>query len=609
MTSWQFITLPSRPDSQEQRSLARDSFERGYSIFANHELHSDLFKLFDLDLLNQSEDFNDCVGFLSSGSTGLPKIVLHKKSSLVSSAEISLKHLLKHFPAFKKKEVSLYSSLPLFHVGGFLNLLRDCPFHHLPFRSLCEEVSKKNSPALIVGVPTMLSDLVSRKEQHTNTLFYCGGGHCSDDLVKKANAQGIEVIRTYGQTESCGAIIHAHNLFEPEVYEDCIVTIKEGLLYYETKRQARAYLTTDGLIPLEGPIKTQDLATKEGGLKILGRADQLIICGGENIDLFELQKKLAPHIPYPFTIKGLKDSRLGEVPIAFVEASPLEIAQMLQKEELHKGLDRARAFLTPPDFKGIKPNLADYQRKYDHSERIQKKILFIPGFMGVREEGDFLKTLYKDYRSFQYQDLTSDPSSPKFLETSLKELKAYIEHERPDHIYAYSMGARLLNAIYNDLTHRPLTLFIESSKLLPSSEGKARLKLDQERVEMIKDDFESFLHSWYQAPLWALSPSEQERMWELKFNSWKDHTELLCALLTHFGPAHLLAPELSQSDLLKEGPKVHYFYGAKDLKYAQEAKHLQSYGLNIFEVAEAGHNIHFQKPQKQLMTIKSLNSL
>ncbi len=149
-------------------------------------------------------------------------------------------------------------------------------------------------------VPTQLYRLLSRPDQAaalaTLDAVLLGGAAAGRELLERAAAKGVRVVTTYGMTETCGGCVY------------------DGV---PLDRVALA-LDTDGRIRLSGPIlftgylgnptltdevlqdgwfTTSDLGEldNDGRLRVLGRADDVVVVGGRNVALPEVADRLRQH--------------------------------------------------------------------------------------------------------------------------------------------------------------------------------------------------------------------------------------------------------------------------------------------------------------------------
>ncbi len=233
----------------------------------------------------------------------------------------------------------------------------------------------------------------------------------------------------------------------------------------------------------------------------------------------------------------------------------------------------------------------------------QGKVLYIPGFMGKVDESSFLDDLEYDVVTFDL--LNAD------VESIPEKLKETIESVRPDFIYAYSMGGRILLSIYEELSHKPKKVFLESVGLqIPNADKKkARNKLDNKRARQIKDDFTGFLQTWYFMPMWNFSGNQKDRMIQERQVNYT-YADKFAQLIVNYSPSQFPTEGAKAPlDILKENEGIFYIVGAKDANYRKMAKVLKGqevFKQRVFEVNDAGHNIHFQKPDEIITLIENI---
>ena len=221
----------------------------------------------------------------TSGSTGTPKEIALTASALVASATASNKFL----KATKGDTWSLL--LPLTHIAGINVLVRALQLETSPIdlRNFVGTYPKADFTAI---VPTQLfnalnenSDLLQHLQGAKAVLV--GGASLSNELREQGVAAGINIVTTYGMSETCGGCIYDGVALDGVAYE----------------------ITADGRIKISGPVLadvkkengwfiTQDLGKVVGGkLQVIGRSDDVIISGGENISLSAIEAELNKNFP------------------------------------------------------------------------------------------------------------------------------------------------------------------------------------------------------------------------------------------------------------------------------------------------------------------------
>ena len=227
----------------------------------------------------------------TSGSTGIAKEVGLSASALLESAKSANK-----FVGAKPGQIwSLL--LPLTHIAGINVLARSLELGTVPIDA--REVTGKYPFADFTAVvPTQLfralngdSDLLEHLISAKAVLV--GGAALSAELREASRNAGINVIETYGMTETSGGCIYNGTPLDGTEYEIDDL----GVISISSKSLATTYLNDpkswDEKIR-NGYFVTTDLGyIEDGKLFVTGRSDDLIISGGENISLAEVERILS----------------------------------------------------------------------------------------------------------------------------------------------------------------------------------------------------------------------------------------------------------------------------------------------------------------------------
>ncbi|GEM_PF-5894068 len=308
--------------------------------------------------------------FFSSGSSGKPKLIFHKEESLIQSAFLSGELL-----SLPEKDGRIISSLPLNHVGGFLNILRSGLFSRsFELRDAQNLFENLNNTDVVVGVPAQIKYLPKIKE----LTFYAGGDKVTKEQWQKACDQGINLIATYGQTESGGAILYQLEADgNIQLYKDILIKVSSnGTLSYKTNRLAIGQLSNGQTSKFNSKefFETTDLIELKPNnfIRFLGRKDLNFQCGGEMISPSQIENRIIDTLKKlkisNFVVKviGIPDERLGKVPVAFFESEDnfdLEnIAALLAP--LEQGPAKLRYLSIIPRSTGIKPSQGDYNMAF-----------------------------------------------------------------------------------------------------------------------------------------------------------------------------------------------------------------------------------------------------
>jgi O-succinylbenzoic acid--CoA ligase len=224
----------------------------------------------------------------TSGSTGDAKEVGLSAAALLASAKATNKF----FGASKGQTWSLL--LPLTHIAGINVLVRALELGTIAIdaRGITGKYSDADYTAI---VPTQLfralngdSDLLAHLLVAKSVLV--GGAALDKKLAEQARAAGINVIESYGMTETCGGCV-----YDGLPIGDTSVEInKDGLIKISTASLATTYLNDPPgwSSKLEnGNFLTSDLGEiNNGKLRVTGRADDVIVTGGENISLTKVEE-------------------------------------------------------------------------------------------------------------------------------------------------------------------------------------------------------------------------------------------------------------------------------------------------------------------------------
>jgi fatty-acyl-CoA synthase len=291
--------------------------------------------------------------FHTGGTTGTPKVAQHRVSGMVYNGWLG-KTLL-----FRESDVML-CPLPLFHVFAAYPILMSviASGAHLVFptpqgyrgEGVFDNLWKlveRWGVTYLIAVPTALAALMQRKvDANISTLrgTFSGSSPLPIELFQRyQRATGVQIIEGYGLTEATclvavnppegekriGSVGFPFPFTQvrilksdgtpcgtDEIGEICISSpgVVPGGTYVEAERN-------DGLF--HGPyLRTGDLGRldAEGYLYITGRAKDLIIRGGHNIDPALIEEALAGHEAVAFAgAIGQPDAFAGELPCAYVE--------------------------------------------------------------------------------------------------------------------------------------------------------------------------------------------------------------------------------------------------------------------------------------------------
>jgi O-succinylbenzoic acid--CoA ligase len=222
----------------------------------------------------------------TTGSSGLPKEIALSASALLASARASNKFLAAEFGA------TWSLLLPLNHIAGINVLIRSLELGTTPTNLIGYEgrYPKVDYTAI---VPTQLFRALNGDEnllQHLQAAkaVLVGGAALTHQLRNEANAAGINVIETYGSTETSGGC----------VYDGLPLDGVEISIASDKRIALKGKVLADELVDSQGWYFTSDAGRIDNGRLIVeGRIDEVVITGGENVSLTAIERVLAQSFP------------------------------------------------------------------------------------------------------------------------------------------------------------------------------------------------------------------------------------------------------------------------------------------------------------------------
>ncbi|MGA7097199.1 MAG: AMP-binding protein [Acidimicrobiia bacterium] len=227
---------------------------------------------------------------LTSGSSGAPKAVRHTTENWLAAAEASQAHL-----GYDGDDVWLLA-MPLYHVGGLSIVVRSAytggTVRILPeFQPSTFAAALRGDVTMASVVPTMLSRLLDHDPGPYEGLraVLVGGGPIPDGLLERASEARIPVLPTYGMTETCGqvATLRPGSVIEAKADPLPGVELRIGP---DDRIALRCPMLSPGYLgepdrERGGWFVTNDLGAldADGALRLRGRADTVIVTGGENV--------------------------------------------------------------------------------------------------------------------------------------------------------------------------------------------------------------------------------------------------------------------------------------------------------------------------------------
>lgn len=240
----------------------------------------------------------------TGGSTGKPKIVALSANAMVESARLSNQTL----GAQRGDQWSL--SLPFNHIAGINQLLRSIDIDSDPV---------KHGGQFISIVPTQLYRVLKDRNERFEELVNAkkvliGGAGIPQQLLDQGIAAGIRLVTSYGMTEMCGGCIYDGKALpgvEVKLTDANRIALKgpmQALGYFDDDNASRESF-------VDGWFITSDTGkiTTEGKLVVHGRADDVIISGGENISPSAVTECLQQRFPdREILVMGVPDEEWGQ---------------------------------------------------------------------------------------------------------------------------------------------------------------------------------------------------------------------------------------------------------------------------------------------------------
>ena len=300
----------------------------------------------------------------TSGSTGTPKGVALSPSALRASAQATAQHLGGHG--------RWYLALPPNHIAGAQVLLRSQMAGTTPHiaegrfsaqsfihdvRGLLATSGTADHPLFASLVPTQLTRIM-RDAQAVRAAaqfdaILLGGASISPGLLARAADAGLTIVRTYGMSETGGGCVYNGRPFpgvEVGIGPDGRISVSGPVLAdgYVDLDHERGTLTARATqdsgfiqhsdlrsVATAGSLATPDDTDRafvssdlgridDGVLSVLGRADDVIISGGENVSPLAAENALLtllePAGVLEVLVTSVPDDEWGERVVALVTA-------------------------------------------------------------------------------------------------------------------------------------------------------------------------------------------------------------------------------------------------------------------------------------------------
>jgi fatty-acyl-CoA synthase len=282
----------------------------------------------------------------TSGTTGRPRAAVHRQRHLLANMRLAAE-VQRIVPG----DVVL-TVLPMFHVGGLC--IQTLPalwagahvLLHARFDAGATLAAlAAHRPTLTLQVPATMRALVEHGAWPTTDLHclravWAGSSLLPDALVAAFHARGVPVCNVYGATETGPfsialpgehAMNHVGSCGWPAPGVEVQLQGVAGELWLRGPNVVSHYWPDLAAVDAQGWFHTGDLAeaAADGSWRIVGRAKDLIISGGENIHPAEIESALAdvPGLDECAAF-GVPDAAWGEaVALAYVARDGCEVGE------------------------------------------------------------------------------------------------------------------------------------------------------------------------------------------------------------------------------------------------------------------------------------------
>ena len=286
----------------------------------------------------------------TSGTTGEPKGALHTSNTLLGT-------ILQFAVRLRMSDADVvFMPSPLAHQAGFaygltLSVLLGVPLVLLdvwkPAAALA--LMERYGATYTFGATPFLADLagfpgIERRRPDGFRLFVSSGAPIPPALVRQAQERlGAAIVPSWGMTECCSATttdLTGYKALESDGWavpggeirvadEDGreLPRGREGTLQYRGAALFVGYLKRPQLytVDADGWFDTGDIARMDaqGYVRICGRRKDIIIRGGENVPVIEIESALyrLPQVA-EVALVAMPDARMGERACAFVALRP-----------------------------------------------------------------------------------------------------------------------------------------------------------------------------------------------------------------------------------------------------------------------------------------------
>ena len=280
---------------------------------------------------------------LTSGSSGHPKAAMHSLGNHLASAAGSLAQI----PLAPGDR--WLASLPMFHIGGLALMFRCLDAGAtlvLPRQKELLHNLRETRVSHLSLVATQLGWLLDAEDSAALMaplkLVLLGGGPIPQALLTRLSHHPIRALTSYGMTEMASQITTGpanDQGLSGSLLPGRELRIHQGIIEVRGDTRFMGYYQDGSLhqpFDDQGWFHTKDRGEWLGeSLKILGRADNMFISGGENVQPEEIEAALKQHPQIDdAVVLPVNDDTFGLLPVAVIRGN----AQLPDQKEMDQFL-------------------------------------------------------------------------------------------------------------------------------------------------------------------------------------------------------------------------------------------------------------------------------
>ena len=281
----------------------------------------------------------------TSGSTGEPKALVLTRAALHFA--VGATHQRLGGPG------DWVCALPTQHVAGLMTVARaviagtQVRFARGDLADLPSATGRTYLSLVGAQLDRALGDAGTTSKLRDYAAVLLGGSAVPAGLRERASAAGVRVVATYGMSETCGGCV-----YDGVPLDGVRVELDQGRISLGGPMAFAGYRLRPDLTAgvLDGDlVHTRDRGQwLDGRLQVLGRIDDVVISGGENVDLAAAQRAVDAEFGEPAVVLlAVPDERWGTRVVA-VTTGPITLAEV--RERLEPLLGRAA---TPKELRRV----------------------------------------------------------------------------------------------------------------------------------------------------------------------------------------------------------------------------------------------------------------